>query len=211
MKILLIRHGQSTGNVEARFTGQNDVPLTALGETQGQLVCKYLAENYSIDAIYTSCLSRAQNTIRGLADALQITPTCDKRINELHLGKWEGKLIADLKTTCPNDLERWANEPRTFFCPDGESFENLYDRAVDFLNDLVKTDCKTVCVCAHGGVLRSLLCYIKYGTVDEVHLVEWGTNASITEIDYKDGKFTVLKEFYDDYLSELKSGYVDAP
>ena len=211
MKILIIRHGQSTGNVEARFTGQIDVSLTQLGETQGKLLCEYLIDNYTIDTVYTSQLTRAKNTVKDLVENLNLTPTCDKRINELYLGKWEGRLISELKATCPEDLERWSKEPRTFHCPDGESFENLYDRAVDFLLDLVKTDAKTVCVCAHGGVLRSILCYLKYGNVDEVSKVEWGTNASITEIEYENGKFNIIKEFFDDYLSQLKSGYVDAP
>lgn len=209
MKILLIRHGQSTGNVEARFTGQIDVELTDLGVTQGQILCKYLIENYNIDKIYTSCLTRAKNTIKYLAKNLNLTPSEDKRINELCLGKWEGRLISELKATYPKELDRWSKEPRTFFCPDGESFENLYDRAVEFLSELVTIDAKTVCVCAHGGVLRSLLCYIKYGNVDYISEVDWGTNASITELDYKDGKFTIVKEFYDGFLKQLKSGYVE--
>ena len=208
MKILLIRHGQSTGNVEARFTGQTDVPLTELGITQGKILCKHLVENYNIDAIYTSQLSRAKDTVKNLVQQLKITPTEDKRINELYLGDWEGKLISDLKATCPNDLDRWSAEPKTFHCPKGESFNDVYTRTVEFLLELVEKDHKTVCVCAHGGVVRSALCFAKYGSVDHVNKVDWGMNASITEIDYENGKFTIVKEFYDDYLNQLKSGYV---
>ena len=208
MKILIIRHGQSTGNVEGRFTGQTDVPLTSLGITQGKVLCKHLIDNYNIDAIYTSQLIRAKDTIKDLVTALKIVPKEDKRINELDLGDWEGKKLVDLKATCPKDLERWTNEPKTFHCPNGESFKDVYDRALEFLFDLVKTDAKTICVCAHGGIVRSMLCYAKYGSVEHVSKVDWGKNASITEIDYQNGKFNIVKEFYDDYLNQLKSGYV---
>ena len=158
MKILLTRHGQTTGNLEGRITGHIDVSLTALGKAQAKLLCDYIQENYMVDAIYTSMLSRAQNTIKPLAQSLNVSPILDKRINELNAGEWEGILVSDLKQNCPQDLIRWSKEPRTFFCPNGESFENVYDRVLEFLLEVVKTDAKTVCVCAHGGVIRYRKC-----------------------------------------------------
>lgn len=208
MKILLIRHGQSTGNVEARFTGHIDLPLTELGKSQAKILCDYILKNYTVDKVYTSELMRAKSTVKSLAETLKLTVNTDKRINELNLGKWEGKLISELKATYPEELDRWSKEPKTFFCPDGESFENLYDRAVEFLTEICKTDDKTVYVCAHGGVIRSLLCFIKYGNVEHISKVDWGTNASVTELEFVDGKFTIIKEFYDDFLIDLKSGYL---
>ena len=74
MKILIIRHGQSTGNIEGRYTGYTDVPLTDLGVAQGKILCKHLIENYNIDAIYTSKLTRAKDTIKDLVQNLKITP-----------------------------------------------------------------------------------------------------------------------------------------
>ena len=208
MKILLIRHGQSTGNVQGKFTGQTDVPLTQLGVTQGKLLCEYLMKNYTVDAVYTSKLLRAKDTVKSLVQTLNLAPIEDGRINELYMGKWENQVIKDLNDTCPNELHSWMQNQKNYHCPDGENFVELYCRAVDFITDLVKTDKNTVCVCSHGGVLRSILCYVKYGSVDYISEIDWGRNASITELDYNNGKFTVIKEFYDEFLLDNKSGYV---
>src|SRR5574343_797252 len=73
-KLVLIRHGESTWNLDNRFTGWTDVPLTATGVAQAQAAGKLLkAEGYDFDLAYTSVLSRAIWTLWHCLDGLERT------------------------------------------------------------------------------------------------------------------------------------------
>jgi len=62
LSLILLRHGQSTWNLENKFTGNGDVDLTKLGEKETMLA-SILLENYIIDVVYTSVLKRAVLTL----------------------------------------------------------------------------------------------------------------------------------------------------
>lgn len=87
-KLLFVRHGESIYNNASKFTGQKDIPLTELGEKQAEVTGKFLWENYPIDAVYSSDLSRAVNTAKPLADKLGLPIHTDPRFREIDLGEW---------------------------------------------------------------------------------------------------------------------------
>ena len=77
-KIIIIRHGFSETNKSKKFTGQMDIGLSDVGKKQAELVSSYLYDNYKIDKIYSSDLSRAVNTIKPLADKLGTSVVTNK-------------------------------------------------------------------------------------------------------------------------------------
>ncbi len=93
-KLVLIRHGESTWNLENRFTGWTDVELTATGVAQAQNAGKLLqAEGFAFDVAYTSVLKRAIHTLWHTLDAMDCTwlPVVkDWRLNERHYGGLQG-------------------------------------------------------------------------------------------------------------------------
>ena len=93
-KLVLIRHGESTWNLENRFTGWADVPLTATGISQAKNAGKLLAEaGYDFDVAYTSMLKRATHTLWHALDAMDRTwlPVVNSwRLNERHYGDLQG-------------------------------------------------------------------------------------------------------------------------
>jgi len=93
-KLVLIRHGESTWNLENRFTGWTDVALTPLGVQQAQLAGRLLtAEGYEFDVAYTSVLRRAIWTLWHALDQMDRTwlPVInDWRLNERHYGALQG-------------------------------------------------------------------------------------------------------------------------
>ena len=93
-KLVLIRHGESTWNLENRFTGWTDVDLTDTGVQQAQQAGKLLRENgYEFDLAYTSVLKRAIHTLWHCLDAMdcQWLPTIKSwRLNERHYGGLQG-------------------------------------------------------------------------------------------------------------------------
>ena len=93
-KLVLIRHGESTWNLENRFTGWTDVELTPLGVQQAQQAGRLLkAEGYEFDIAYTSVLKRAIWTLWHTLDQMDRTwlpVKNDWRLNERHYGALQG-------------------------------------------------------------------------------------------------------------------------
>ncbi len=99
-KLVLIRHGESTWNLENRFTGWTDVPLTDTGVQQARLAGRLLREGgYEFDVAYTSVLKRAVWTLWHALDEMDRTwlPVLhDWRLNERHYGALQGLNKADM-------------------------------------------------------------------------------------------------------------------
>ena len=99
-KLVLIRHGESTWNLENRFTGWTDVELTPTGISQAMAAGKLLkAEGYEFDVAYTSVLKRAIHTLNYCLDEMDRTwlPVVkDWRLNERHYGGLQGLNKADM-------------------------------------------------------------------------------------------------------------------
>jgi len=99
-KLVLIRHGESTWNLENRFTGWTDVDLTPTGVSQAMSAGQLLkAEGYDFDIAYTSVLKRAIHTLWYVLDAMDRTwlPVVKSwRLNERHYGALQGLNKADM-------------------------------------------------------------------------------------------------------------------
>jgi len=99
-KLVLVRHGESTWNLENRFTGWTDVPLTVTGVSQARDAGRLLREaGYDFDVAYTSVLKRAIWTLWHCLDTLERTwlpVRHDWRLNERHYGALQGLNKADM-------------------------------------------------------------------------------------------------------------------
>ncbi len=99
-KLVLIRHGESTWNLENRFTGWTDVPLTPTGVEQARQAGRLLKEGgWEFDVAYTSVLKRAVWTLWHALDEMERTwlPVLhDWRLNERHYGALQGLNKADM-------------------------------------------------------------------------------------------------------------------
>ena len=94
MNLILLRHGQSTWNLENRFTGWKDVSLTEIGIEEAEYSGKVILENkFNIQSIYTSLLNRATETTNIVAQIINYPKSQiknDWRLNERHYGALEG-------------------------------------------------------------------------------------------------------------------------
>ncbi len=99
-KLVLLRHGQSTWNLENRFTGWTDVGLTAQGEAEAHLAAKVLAEGgFTFDLAYTSLLKRAIKTLWIVMEDMDLEwmPVYRHwRLNERHYGALQGLNKAEM-------------------------------------------------------------------------------------------------------------------
>ncbi|MBM3410461.1 MAG: 2,3-diphosphoglycerate-dependent phosphoglycerate mutase [Bacteroidetes bacterium] len=160
--LVLVRHGQSQWNLENRFTGWVDVPLSAQGEEEAARAGVMLA-TYHFDLAFTSALQRAQNTLRIMLRVMgneELPIIANEALNERMYGMLQGLNKAET-------AERYGDEQvliwrRSYDVapPDGESLKDTAARVIPYVNQeifpLLRAG-KNVLVAAHGNSLRALV------------------------------------------------------
>lgn len=152
--LYLIRHGQTEWNVQRRFQGQQNSPLTPLGIQQA-LDARDRVARLRPQVLYTSDAQRAQHTARLLFPDLE--PIACPMLREISLGILEGMIIEDAKSQYP-DSACFFERPEDF-CPaeGGESVPQVMDRAQAFLDLLLERHAgRRVAAISHGGTIKAL-------------------------------------------------------
>ena len=202
--ILLVRHGFSVSNEKQTFTGQLDEPLSEVGIEQAKLLTKFVLDTYKVDEIYSSPLSRAYDTVKGVADALNKEINKEPAFMEIYGGEWEGKTAEEIESLFPTDYAFWKKDMGKGRCTGGESGEELMERAYERLNEIATKNLgKTIVVGMHAGVIRALQCKIRGLLPENMNDVSWTTNASVTEVEFDGKTYKELKISQDKYLKGL--------
>ena len=150
-RIIIWRHGRTEWNVVDRFQGQADIPLDAVGYAQAARAAEVLAA-YRPVGLYSSDLSRSYQTAEVLAERTGLEIITDKRLQEIHVGSWEGLLGEEIRAADPELARRlWAGED-VRRSPTGESPSEVAERMVEALIDIAESAANdsTVVVVTHG-------------------------------------------------------------
>ena len=206
---LLVRHGESLANKETFFAGQTDVPLLESGINQATLSAEFVKENYNVDKIYSSDLMRAYSTAQCFSKVLGVEITKDKALREIYAGEWEGKQHSALPALFPEEYGNlWLKHIGKAVTPGGESVKELGERVINTLEKIAKENPeKTVLVATHATPIRATQSIVEYGSVDKMENVPWASNASVTEICYEDGKWTLVRASIDEHLRGFKTSF----
>ena len=97
---ILVRHGETTWNLEGRRQGQSDSPLTAIGLAQARAIADRLADE-RVDALYSSDLTRALHTAAQIAVACNLPVLPDARLREKSFGVIEGLRSVEVQAAHP--------------------------------------------------------------------------------------------------------------
>ncbi len=206
VKFLVLRHGHSLSNKEGTYTGQLDIGLSTEGVFQACALAEYLSKNYVIDAVYSSDLSRAFDTAKKLADKIGKTVAVEKDLKEMHCGAWQGLTAEQAKTLYPEDFLDWQTNELDGRCTDGEWMSEVKERALKVIEKIaIESDGKTVVIVTHGCVIRNLQMVWHDITYKQLKTLPWVTNASVTEVDYMDGKWQVVSTGYDGFLGDMRT------
>lgn len=164
-QLIFVRHGQSLYNLENRFTGNLDIPLTDLGKEQAKLAGEKLI-GYRFDIAYTSMLIRAQESLQIILNDMKVSIPIikNKAFNERMYGSLQGLNKEDTAQKYGlAQVEIWR---RSYdICPPGgESLLDTYNRVVPYYKTEIETKLKmgqNVLIVAHGNSLRSLMMYLE--------------------------------------------------
>jgi alpha-ribazole phosphatase len=149
MEIYLIRHTQ-TAAVPGLCYGQSDMALADSFPDEMADLHQKLPEFEQDCVVFSSPLTRCLQLANTFSDQVVI----DGRLQELNFGDWEGKRFDDIDADA---LQYWTDNFVSAAPPNGENFEDLYQRTGGFWQDLLATNAKQVLVISHAGVIRALL------------------------------------------------------
>lgn len=204
---IFVRHGQSEANVNKIFTGQSNIPLSALGEKQAACTGEFISENFKIDAVYASDLRRAYDTARIITSKLGIPEDqihTDKELREINAGKWEGMYFSDIPEKYPEDYFNWANNADICRFPGGESTQEAFLRVYNKISEISEENSgKTVLVVFHAMPLKLLLSYAENGRLDSKLNSFDFPNASVSIAEYENSRLVFREKALNKHLAEV--------
>jgi 2,3-bisphosphoglycerate-dependent phosphoglycerate mutase len=188
--LILVRHGQSTWNLEKKFTGWVDVDLTENGKLEAKKSGELIkSKNINIDIYYSSFQLRAKNTLKLIKEILQDTTISKEawELNERHYGALTGLNKDEMKLKLgeekvhqfrrswdlrpdpldknnpyhPANIETYKEIPINEI-PDTESLKDTYERVLEFYKKEIETKISenNILISAHGNSIRALCKYL---------------------------------------------------
>jgi broad specificity phosphatase PhoE len=154
-RLLLVRHGESTWNVEKRWQGWLDAPLTPNGEAQAAARARTLAhDSFAPRVIYSSDLERAVRTAEIIAAHVESPVIPDPGFRERFGGDWQGFTGVEIDERWPGMRDAWRRGELTA-PPGGEEDVDVlerFDQALDRV--LAHAGSGIACIVTHHGILR---------------------------------------------------------
>jgi 2,3-bisphosphoglycerate-dependent phosphoglycerate mutase len=178
--LIIFRHGQSTWNLENKFTGWVDVELTPRGIEEARSAGSKL-KGYHFDYAYASDLKRAQETLKLALETAghpPIKPVYDKALNERMYGDLQGLNKEEtVKKFGEAQVKLWR---RSYDVPppNGESLKDTAARVIPYFEKEIIPKLKAgknVVIAAHGNSLRALIMYLEKMTPAQILEFEIGT------------------------------------
>ncbi len=157
-RLYLIRHGQVVNHQELRYNGHFDIDITEKGVEQMEMLSGFLSGT-PIKAVYSSDLQRAFKGAVIIGKGLGINPEKAHALRELHLGRWEGLTREEAAERFPEEAGFRFRDLATSKVKGGENLLDLRERVLPAVDEITKKHRNgSVCVVAHGGVNRVILC-----------------------------------------------------
>lgn len=207
--LILIRHGESQWNLENRFTGWVDVPLSPKGEQEAKAAGEKL-KSYKFDKAFTSKLQRANNTLKFILEAsgqTSIPTEFDTALNERHYGALQGLNKAETAVKYGDEqVKIWRRSydvppPKevTEMNPDGtsESLKDTAARTLPYWEKKIMPEIKSgknIIVAAHGNSLRSIVMHLDNLTKEQVLELNIPTGAPLLYVFDSNG--TIVEKKY---------------
>ena len=205
-KLVLLRHGQSKWNLENRFTGWKDVPLTERGINEannaGHLLKKH---NIKIHKVFSSVLERANKTaeiaikasgIENLHKNGKLIYEKNQNLNERDYGDLVGLNKAETADKFGKEqVHIWRRSYDTP-PPNGESLKDVVDRVSPYFTETIQPHIlnkKNVLIAAHGNSLRAIMIKVGMYKPEEISLIELPTGSPLC-LDYQNGK--LIEHYY---------------
>lgn len=186
MRLFLIRHGQTSWNLEERAQGHTDIPLDETGKAQAEMVCRFFAD-LPAPAILSSDLQRCTYMAELLSTQTGGEVKLRKALREKCFGDWEGSPFSFIREHMPTGPGAFTFRP-----PNGESFEDVWTRLDPVVDELRELNHDHAVVLSHGGASAMLLAKLLNANFETSRAFRFG-NAALTELSLSDDQVRLLR------------------
>jgi len=202
-RFVVVRHGETQWNLEARIQGHGDSALTAKGVAQAEAIARRLS-GQALDAIVASDLGRAMGTAARIGAVVNQPVIPDPRFRERNFGCCEGITYTELHERYPDAFGRHLQDTNPDFrVPDAETRREFYARIADAVEALARERAgQDVLVVCHGGVLASLYRHI-HGIPAETLTTVDIPNAAYNRVVRESAGWTIEAWAERDHLEEI--------
>ena len=162
--LILLRHGRTPNNAQARLQGQIDSPLDEVGFEQSAVVGKALRDRWPVDRVVTSSRRRTRQTSRaaGLGD---VPTMIDDRWMEIDFGAYDDRRISDVMAELG---AAWASDI-SYVPPGGESMACLHERVGEAVAEIVEEAATSnIVVVTHATPIKSAVAWLLDGTAEMI-------------------------------------------
>ena len=191
-KLILLRHGQSQWNLENRFTGWKNVPLTEKGETEAKKAGELLKKHsIHVDRVFSSILERANRTaeiaiihakLNNLLENNKLIMTCSEKLNERDYGDLVGLNKRETADKFGKDqVHIWRRSYDTP-PPNGESLKDVVERVSPYFEEYIKpalNSGENILIAAHGNSLRAMMIELGMYKSEEISNIELPTGSPL--------------------------------
>lgn len=157
MKLILIRHGQTSYNLKKIYCGHRDASLNKAGRAQALRLGLKL-KSACVDKVFSSDLKRALQTARIVFKNSGCEIIKNPDLREIDFGLWEGLDSEGIIKKYPYIYRRWIKDPFSAFIPGGERMGHFKTRVIRELKNIARANPRrTVALVTHGGPIRIIL------------------------------------------------------
>lgn len=190
--IYLVRHGQTEWNVQHRFQGHKDSPLTKLGIRQAEWLGEALQHD-PFDFIFSSTSSRAYHTAELIKGNRNVQITACDEFREINLGVWEGEIQERIREMYPQQLDHFWNHPELFGVEGSETFHEVRERAVNKLNEIIASNPGSrILLVTHTVVVKLLMAYFEGRSLDRLWDLPYIHPTCLSKIELTDDVPSIL-------------------
>jgi len=181
-KLIMVRHGESEGNANRRFTNSPDAAITEVGRRQAYEAALKIKQMFKPALVIASPYFRARETARIIAEQLGLRLEIEREFREQSLGQLAGQPYEVVRADPTFDPTRsWSWRP-----PGGESHEDVRNRTGPLLDRLAQQYAfDELVIVSHGGVMRALWAHVT-GRWEDAHIP---ANCGIVVIEHDSGRY----------------------
>ena len=184
-KLIMVRHGESEGNRDRRFTSSPEVPLTELGREQARAAARRIAKRFTPERIISSPYRRARQTSDIIAGELGLPIEVMHNLHERDLGVLKGQSYDLLRDLAGQDSGYDPKRGWLWRPAGGESYEDVRRRVIVAIDEIRRRyPTAELVVVSHGGVMLSLWAHLT-GAWEAAHLPP---NCGIVLIEHEPGR-----------------------
>ena len=197
MEIYIVRHGQTVWNAARLLQGRTDIELNEKGRELAGVTGEAL-ENVRFDRIFSSPLIRAYETACLIRGHRNIPIVRDDRLKELCFGINEGKNFKKLLENTEDPFHYFFDRPDLYQAPEGgETFEEISERAADFLRQEIEPNRKEwerVMIVGHGALNKALMRHIRQNAIADYWAGGLQRNVSMDIVKLTENGYDVIEE-----------------